>query len=236
VTPRLCPRCHAIIHREDEGTLVYCWNCGAPQVLLSEELLEQIDKQIADEHSGTATIDPPPELNSAGKFVMWRGAIQCAGLAGAVAAAFVLLAFVLPPVSMLWLFWLMGAPIVVMGIYSARFRQTLITTGFGARLGLLCGLAIALATVLLDTIGLLLQRFVFHSSGTFDAALANSYSQMRAAVVAQPSAALALGWLAIPEFRAGFVLSSAVLLLVLYLGFSATTGAFAGYLRSRATR
>jgi hypothetical protein len=42
--------------------------------------------------------------------------------------------------------------------------------------------------------------------------------------------------LAIPEFRAGILLSSIFFGLVLYLAYSATAGAFAGYLRSRSPR
>jgi hypothetical protein len=39
--------------------------------------------------------------------------------------------------------------------------------------------------------------------------------------------------LSIPEFRAGLLLSSAALFLVMYLIYSALAGVFAGYLRSR---
>lgn len=238
MTNRICSRCHSVLHREDESALIFCWNCGAPQVQLSEELREQIEKQIAGQPADPSTIDPFPTSPSIGNAVAWKGAIQCAGLAGAVAAAFVLLAFLLPPVMLLWLFWIIGAPIIVLGIYSARFRQTVVTTGFGARLGLLSGIAILFATVSLDTIGLLLQRFVFHSSAAFDTVLASSYAQMRATLLAQPGPATAptLAWLAIPEFRAGILLSSAAVLVSLYLVFSAITGAFAGYLRSRTPR
>ena len=81
---RLCPRCQSVLHREDEGSLVFCWNCGAPQVQLSEELRDQIDKQLADNLAGPSILDSLPLPSSPGNSIIWPGAIQCAGLAGVV--------------------------------------------------------------------------------------------------------------------------------------------------------
>jgi hypothetical protein len=237
LTSRLCSRCHTVLHREDEGTLVFCWNCGAPQVQLSQDLLEQIEKQIAGQIGGPSALDPLPTLPPPGA-VVWPGAIRCAALAGAVAAAFGLLSFALPPISLLSVFWLIGAPAFILIIYTGRFRQTRITAGFGARLGVLSGLAIVFISVTLNTLDLFLRRFVFHSAGPVDARLADSFDQMRTAFVAQsgPAAGPALAMLAIPEFRAGLILSAGFALLVFYLAFSATAGALSGYVRSRAPR
>ncbi len=228
---RLCLRCHTVLHREDEGTLVFCWNCGAPQVQLSEELREQLEKQIAGQAADPSTLDPilPPVPPSA---VVWPGAIRCAGLAGAVAAAFGLLSLAVPPVALLSVFWVIGAPAFILIIYSGRFRQTQITPGFGARLGVLSGLAIMLASFTLDTVELLLRRFAFHNTSAFDAQIAGRFADIHATTAAQwgPSAA---SFLAVPEFRAGIVLSSAAMLLVFYLIFAAAAGAISGYIRSR---
>jgi hypothetical protein len=239
VTQRLCPRCHTVLYREDEGSLVFCWNCGAPQVHLSEELRDQIDRQITAQQMATnPSAEPTPQPVAASNAIIWPGAIQCAGLAGAVAAALALLSFALPPVALLSFFWLISAPIIVLGVYSSRFRKTRITTGFGARLGALTGLAILAAVTTLNTIGLVLERYLFHSTAEIDLQLANLFTQMRTTITATPgpAAKAALGMLAIPEFRAGILLSSIVLCLALYLLFSATAGAFAGYLRSRSVR
>jgi len=228
-----------VLHREDEGTLVFCWSCGAPQVQLSEELREQLDQQISAQHAAAnPTLPSAAPTNAPTNGIVWRGAIQIAGLAGAIAAALTLLAFALPPISLLSFFWFISAPIIVLGIYSSRHRLTRITTGFGARLGLLTGLAILAATITLDTIGLVLQRFVFHSTAEIDKQLASFFAQLHTTITAQPSPAskAALDMLTIPEFRAGILLSSITLCLCLYLIFSATAGAFAGYLRSRTPR
>jgi Zn ribbon nucleic-acid-binding protein len=239
VTPRICPRCHAALHREDEGSLVFCWNCGAPQVQLSEELRDQIDQQIsAQQSAANPSAEPVPQPIAPSNAIIWRGAIQTAGLAGAVTAALTLISFALPPVSVLSFMWFISAPIVVLGVYSSRFHQTRITTGFGARLGLLTGLAILIATSTLNTIALVLERFVFHSTAAIDAQVANVFTQMHLSITAQsgPAAKAALDMLAIPEFRAGLLLTSITIGLAFYLAFSATAGAFAGYLRSRSPR
>jgi hypothetical protein len=239
VSPRICPRCHAVLHREDEGALVYCWNCGAPQVQLSEELRDQIDQQIsAQQATANPLAESIPQPATPGNAIVWRGAIQTAGLAGAVAAALALLSFALPPVTLLSFFWFISAPIIVMGVYSSRFRKTRITTGFGARLGLLTGLFILIVTSTLNTIGLVLERFVFHSTAELDNQIEKLFAQVHAnfATQSQQSIKIMSDMLAIPEFRAGILLSSICFGLILYLAYSATAGAFAGYLRSRSPR
>jgi hypothetical protein len=237
VIVRLCPRCQSVLHREDEGTLIFCWNCGAPQVQLSEELRDQIDRQIAAQQDGTSSLNPAPPV-SPGNSIIWRGAIQCAALAGAVAALFALIALALPPVNFLWFFWVVGAPAFVLALYSSRFRQTRVTASFGARLGLLSGLAILLASAVLDTVRLLLMRFLFHSIAKVDAQLAAMYLQWHTMVITNygANAKPLLDLAAIPEMRAGVLLSSAAMVFVAYLLFSATWGAFTGYLRGRSPR
>ena len=239
MSPRICSRCHALLHREDEGALVYCWNCGAPQVQLSEELRDQIDQQIsAQQAAANPLAQPIPPPTAPSNSIVWRVAIQCAGLAGGIAAALDLLSFALPPITLLSFFWFIAAPIIVMGVYSSRFRKTRITAGFGARLGVLTGLAILVVTSTLNTIGLVLERFVFHSTAELDTQIEKLFAQVHTNFATQSPQSVKImnDMLAIPEFRAGILLSSIFFGLVLYLAYSATAGAFAGYLRSRSPR
>jgi hypothetical protein len=239
VSARLCSRCHAVLHREEQGSLIYCWNCGAPQVQLSEELRDQIEQQLSAQQTAAHPLaEQPVQPVAPSNAVIWRGAIQIAGLAGAVAAALAVLAFALPPVTLLSFFWFISAPIIAMGFYSSRFRKTRITAGFGARLGLLTGLAILIVTSTLNTIGLVLERFVFHSTAELDTQIEKSFAQAHTAFAAQPGAfsSAVLTSLTIPEFRAGIVLTSIFFGLSFYLAYSVTAGAFAGYLRSRSPR
>jgi len=239
---RLCPRCHNVLLTAEDGTLVYCGHCGAPQVRLSEEMLEQAAQQATA--AAAASLDPdvpagsrpPVDRVTEPTAVVWPGAIKCAGLAGAGTAALTLLSFLLPPVSLLSLLWSFAAPVVVVGIYTARFPRTRISTGFGARLGLLSGLAIALASLTINSVALVLERFAFHGSATMDSQIEQIFAQMRTSVTARSSAADAhsiLNWLNIPEFRAGLVLASFGMMLVVYLAYTTLAGAFAGALRSR---
>lgn len=206
---------------------------------LSEELRDQIDQQIsAQVAAANPSAQPLPQPAAPRHAIVWRGAIQTAGLAGAVAAGLALVAFALPPVTLLSFLWFISAPIVVLGVYSSRFRLTRITPGFGARLGFLTGLAILTVTSTLNTIGLVLERFVFHSTAEIDTQINNLFTQMHANLAAQsqPATKTITDTLAIPEFRAGILLSSILVFLVFYLAYSATAGAFAGYLRSRTPR
>jgi hypothetical protein len=102
----------------------------------------------------------------------------------------------------------------------------------------LTGLAILIATTTLNTIGLVLERFVFHSTAEIDVQIANLFTQMHTTITAAsgPTTNAALDMLAVPEFRAGILLTSIAICIAFYLAFSATAGAFAGYLRSRSPR
>jgi hypothetical protein len=207
-------------------------------VQLSEELRDQIDQQISAQQAAAHPLAEPLPQPAPSNAVIWRGAIQIAGLAGAVAAGLALLSFALPPVTLLSLFWFVSAPIIALGFYSSRFRKTRITTGFGARLGMLTGLALLIVTSTLNTIALVLERFVFHSTAELDTEIGKMFAQVHANFATQPQQSVKImsDMLAIPEFRAGILLASIFVGLTLYLAYSATAGAFAGYLRSRTPR
>ena len=229
---RHCPRCHTALQHEDDGTLLFCSTCGAPQVTVSEELLVQSEKQRVALESG---LIPSDAQAADANGVVWSSAIRYAALAGAAAAALTLISFALPPVILIAWFWAIGAPVVIIGVYSSRFSQTRLRPGFGARLGLLCGVAIFIGMTLVNTGGLLLARFTFHAASQIDGQLAAMFAQMRSTIQAQggPTVPAALAWLAIPENRVGLLLSMFGVLFVMYLGLSAAGGAFAVLLRSR---
>jgi uncharacterized Zn finger protein (UPF0148 family) len=244
VTQRLCPRCHNVLQLADDGSLVYCGHCGAPQVRLSEEMREQAEQQAAA--AAAASLDPDlpggsrPQVERVSEptAVVWPGAIQCAALAGVLAALLTLLAFPLPPVSLLGLLWSLVAPIVVLGIYAARFPRTHITAGFGFRVGLLSGLGIFLASITIHTVALVLARFAFHDGASIDGPLDQVFAQMRTSLVARSGSSDAdvqylINRLAIPEFRAGLLLAGASMMLAMYLAYSSLLGGLAGYMRSR---
>jgi hypothetical protein len=211
---------------------VFCWNCGAAQVMVSAELIEQAALAQAAPEAGAANA-----TTSATDAVVWSGAIRCASLAGGIAAALTLLSFALPTVAVASFFWAISAPIIIVGIYNARYRHTRITVGFAARLGMLSGLAMLLAVLSLDTVHLCLLRYAFHAAAPIDGEIAYFFSQEQTLITAQTGAAAAapvLRMFAIPEYRAGILLGLSGFLVWVYLAFTTVAGAFAGFLRARA--
>lgn len=221
-----------MLPQEQEGYLVFCFNCGAPQVTVSEELILESQKQRAALDSG---LTQGILAASAADAIIWPAAVRYAALAGAVAAAITLISFAVPPVIVLAWFWAIGAPVVILGVYNAKFRPANLQAGFGARLGLLCGLAIFFAMSTINACGLVISRYVFHASAQIDTQLGAMFTQLRSAVQQQggPAQASVLAWLSSPEDRIGLLLIMSGIVLILYLGLSAIGGAFAAVLRAR---
>jgi len=230
VTYRFCHRCQAELPPHDEGTLIFCTHCGAPQVLLSEELLAQVEAQAkaAEEGAVGPIMREPASL-------VWAGAIRCVGLAAAVTAVLVGLSAIVPGVVLLTLLWVIISPVVVIGLFQSRFPLLPLTTGFGARLGLLTGLAVATVQTIINTIEALVLRFGTHGRGMveFDDRWRNAFAQ-QVAVSSDPfSAQLVSLAQNVPEFRAGLTLVTIAFLVAILLVITTAGGAFAGFVRSR---
>ncbi len=198
-------------------------------MVLSEELLTQAEEQAGVEGAVAA---PARDASSP----LWRGAIRCAGLSGAITAAIMLLSWVVPPAVLLTIFWVVISPVVVIGIFQARHPLAAMTAGFGARLGLLTGLANGLVLSIGTTVSLVVARFGFNAMGPFDKQLDMVFSQAQERVAAQSPADVAnfMKMYSLPEFRAGIMLASAAFGILLLLTITTVGGAFAGFARSRA--
>jgi len=233
VIQRLCHRCQSVLHIEDEGSLIFCWNCGAPQVTLSEELQEQAVAQRSEAsgqlpNSGLTREEyaatQPPDL-----LVVWKSVIR---ITVSVAAALSVACLLLPLQFISWM-----APSIVMTIYCNRHRETHITAAVGARIGLVCGILCAFGITFAETAQILILRFVFHHGAEMDATILQSLLQAKARVVAQSGQAAAdpvfNPLLNIPEFRAGFFLFLLACGIAILLVLSTASGAFSGFMRSR---
>jgi len=237
MSERLCPRCHNLLTDENAGVLLYCGHCGAPQVLLSEELREQAAESVsaASEQSAPGGNFAEAGLTSLDSSdptaIDWPEAVRVAGLGGLIALGLDLLSTLIQPVLLLAMLWALIAPIVVLGIYCSRRKLTRIRAGFGARLGLVTGLAIALCMFIVDSVQLIVERFVFHRGAQIDATLVTLFTtvQQSQAASQQPMPFN----LAIPEFRVGLLLFSLGFGVSLYLVYAVISGAFGGLLRSR---
>lgn len=196
---------------------------------MSEQILDEVEQRRQAREEAVSSLQTAAPASPAG-----RTLLRTAGLTGSVAAGLALLSMLLPPVGLLLWLWVVGAPVAALGVYAARHRESAPGAGFGARLGFLSGLAVLLALTIVNTLSLLLTRFAFHNAAPLDAQLGAVFAQVRAATEAQYGAAAAAPLaplLSVPEFRAGFLLSSMAMFTVGYLLLATLGGAFAGVLR-----
>lgn len=234
MSERRCHRCGSTLHTETEGSLVFCWHCGAPQVTLSEELLEQAEQLRQAQDAREAGGNTPARTTAhAPGGVVWKNAIQ---LSVMIAAALALMAILFP--GLVVLFWTPLAPGIVLALYATRHRETIFSARMGARVGMACGALIILGIGVATSLKFALLRFVFHSMGSFDADFAAKLAEMKIQMLASPQADPAIvnqviRWLNIPEYRAGIHLIMFGLLALLLLLLTAAGGAFAGAMRGR---
>ena len=198
---------------------------------LSEDLLARAEAQSAA--SGTseaeaASITARPQV--------WAVALRCIGLASLIAAGLFLLSTVFGPLLLFALLWVLASPVVVLGLFQARSPLSRITMGFGARVGLVTGLAMATVGSLFITTVMLVLRYATHSMAAFDAQTTDRIAQLRLQAAAQqPGAPLPplFAMLDVPEFRAGLMMAGLGFSICILLGLTTAGGAFAGALRSQ---
>lgn len=247
-----CIRCHHPVLLED-GHLVYCSHCGAPQIFLSSDLQEQI---ASDARAYAERNAPAPEQAATGpekdaparrrwafhraqggdpSQQAWPLAIEYALLSAGIALALSLLTLILPPVGILAWLWVVSAPILTVGFYNARSREMPPSSGFAARLGLLTGLLVSSGCAVVITLSLVLTRFVFHTGAALDHQFAEAIAQAGANAAARYGAAVqpAMHLLSIPEYRVGMLLWMAAMAFAGYLLVSAVAAGLAGVLLGR---
>lgn len=203
---------------------MFCFHCGAPQVLLSQDLREAAEQQAPVDADGLAQVAVTPEDPAA---IQWRPMMR---LSLMVSAGFSLFVFALAPLSLL-------VPAVTLSLYASRYRQARITAGLGARIGLLCGLFLASIVSIIAALSSLGVRLRTHGVTSADVALNAQFQQFRDQLSAQhvPDVAASTSFLNIPEFRAGLMLCGVVMAIAVFLAAISAAGAVAGYARSRTT-
>jgi hypothetical protein len=252
VNERPCIRCQHPVLLED-GHLVYCRHCGAPQIFLSEELQSEIAQTAKDyeqrhtaETAAAAAPEAPParwglrrDRGRAGTAQTWSIAVHYALLSAAVALVLGLLSILLPPVGALMLLWVLGAPILTVTFFSSRTRAAAPgTSGFAARLGLLTAVLVGASCAVVFTASLLIKRYMLHDAALFDAQLAASFAQQRELALQRLGTSVqpTLDMLNIPEFRVGLMLGGATLFGLFYLFLSTVAAGVTGlFVRRRPT-
>ena len=206
---------------------MFCFHCGAPQVLLGQELRELAEIQQAPAAADGASSNGMPTPAEDPTIVQWQPMLRIVLAVSACCAVFV---FLLPPVSLV-------VPAIALALYTSRYRLTRITAGLGARIGLLCGLVMATLTGAMSASSSLFLRLRTQELASFDNAMAAQIQQFHDRLVAQnvPDPAGTTAFLSIPEFRVGMVLSGFVLAAVIFLAIVTFSGALAGFARSKTT-
>jgi hypothetical protein len=223
-----CHRCGGDL-AEGSGESPFCPHCGSPQLFLA---LENQSVETGGEGGSPSTgVAAPPK----GQQVEWKTAILCAAAVAGVGSVLTLVAMrvdVLSPVSLLWI---LSASLITLGFYQKRKPAALLDVRVGARIGAVVGICLALELGVTMAGAGLVARFVLHSMGNFDAAMAAQIAVVEKTMQQQgtPAPASFLRFIGSPEFRAGSMLATFGLVSAGLLVLSVLGGAFAGLLRMR---
>jgi hypothetical protein len=218
-----CTRCHQAVLEDN----CYCPTCGLPQLQYSSENVpgqappERFTEPVRD----ASTVD-------------WKRALRvCVALA--VPAG--VLCSLFSPVSIFGLLWMSVAAAWAVSLYMRSQRPAWITTGAGARIGLVTGLVGGWTAAAASGITLFTMRFGLHQGKSLDDTWSTIISeqvarQWSAAGVDAQTIAIYKGWLLSPEGRAGSMLSAILLLVALLVFFAIGGGALGARFQARVRR
>jgi len=215
-----CSRCHQAVPSDS----CYCPACGLPQLVYSSE-----------ESGGTFQPEREAAIPHDPSSVEWRSALRVAAILAVPAG---LLSCGFSPVGLLGLFWVAAAAAWAVGLYVRRQRSAGITTGAGARIGLVTGLIAGWLAFGATALAFFAKRFWLHQGQDFDqvwqAMVNQTMQQQMQAANADLQAANAFRSLMLsPEGRAGLLLIGMLVLEIALLGFAAAGGALGARLTAR---
>jgi len=226
-----CQRCHQTV---EEGK-AFCPSCGLPQLVYTAETTE-----------GQGQPERWTEAARDASVVDWKPAIRAA-IVFAVPAG--LLSSGLSPLSFFGLFWMAAAAAWTVVVYVRGQHPAWITTGAGARIGLVTGLMAVWLAFSLSGGKLFVQRYMLHQATQIDsewATLVTMSQQMTAQWSASLSSADAAqaqtlrkqmqDFMLSPWGHAGFEVFGFVFNAVLFLFFAVGGGAVGARLIARARR
>jgi hypothetical protein len=226
-----CTRCHQTVQAED----CYCPSCGLPQLVYT-----------ADPATGQTSPERWTEAVRDASMVDWKPAIRAA-----IALAFPagLLCSMLSPVGMFGLFWMTIAAAFSVVLYVRTQEPAWITTGAGARIGLVTGLMAAWLAFTISGGTLFVQRDVLHHSSQLDSEwkdaviLSQQMTQQMSSGMSASNNAEAQAvrtqiqtWMLSPWGHAGVVAFGLVGNSVFLLFFGAIGGALGARMLARARR
>ncbi len=218
-----CARCHQTVPAD----ACYCPGCGLPQLVYNAE--SDPEAEAPPTWTGalrnTGSVDWKPVL---------RFALMLAVPAG-------ILCSILSPVGIFGLVLMGATGAWVVSLYQRTQQPAWITTGAGARIGLVTGLLGAWTAAATTGITLYAMRFWFHDGGVFDGFWTNFVSRQ----VSQQWASMGIDaqtisqaktWLLSPEGRAGWVLGAVLFLMAALLLVAVAGGALGAHFHARSRR
>ncbi|HEX8811412.1 MAG TPA: zinc ribbon domain-containing protein [Terracidiphilus sp.] len=217
-----CNRCHQAVPSDG----LYCPNCGLPQLVYSGD-------ESATPNQANAWTDALLD----GGAVEWKPALRAVLLLAVPAGLIFGGTYFLGLIGVVWIAavaaW--AVTLYVRGQRAAR-RPFWLTTGAGARIGLVTGLIAGWLAFAAMGATLYLKRFAFHQGGVYDnfwqANVAQTSQQLQqiSAASQDPQATGALfklytAWMATPEGRAGLTLFGIVVAEFMIIVFAVAGGA-----------
>ena len=218
-----CTRCHQTVPAD----ACFCPVCGLPQLVYNAESALEAETP-SGWHGAVRTADS----------IDWKPVLRFALM---LAVPTGILCSILSPVSILgWV--LMGfTGAWVVSLYLRTQQPAWITTGAGARIGLVTGLLGAWTAAATTGVTLYAMRFWFHDGRVFDNYWKNLVSQKMTqqwtsmGVDAQ-TISLTKAWLLSPEGRAGLVLGTVAFVMAALLLVAIAGGALGARFNARARR
>ncbi len=218
-----CARCHQTVPAD----ACFCPVCGLPQLVYNAE--SALEAETPSGWKGVVrtadSVDWKPVL---------RFALMLAVPAG-------ILCSILSPVGIFGLVLMGATGAWVVSLYLRTQQPAWITTGAGARIGLVTGLLGAWTAAATTGVALYAMRFWFHDGRVFDDFWKKLVSQQMSqqwtsmGIDAQ-TIAQAKAWLLSPEGRAGWVLGAVTFLMAALLLVAIAGGALGAHFHARSHR
>jgi hypothetical protein len=225
---KTCHRCHQGVPDDS----CYCPSCGLPQLVYS-----------AEPGAIPASSEKWPEVVRDASSIDWKPGMRAA-LALAVPAG--LLCSQISPLSPLFIFWMAGAAAWAVVLYMRSRSTAWITTGAGARIGLVTGLIAGWLAFGLSGAGLFVTRVFLHQGNDIDSTwidVVNKIYQQTQQWEAQMSAPANAGqaeaqrrWMLSPEGHAGFQTLGLAWYCFLLILFAVAGGAISARILARRRR
>ena len=233
-----CQRCHEVLRNEDR----YCPVCGLPQLTY----VAGDGSVVAGDSTAQGNNSTSSGLSGSATGIIWRPALKVA-LMLAIPAG-VLCSGITPIGPSLGLLWIGGAAAWAVGLYFKRAQPGWLSTGAGARIGLVTGLIASWFAISVSGIDLWVGRFVLHQGGQMDSLWteqANSSLQMNQQMttvmgLTAPQAAESMQFLRSvmfsPEGRAGVMVWTLILAAMFLVCFATIGGAVGARLLAQPRR